>query len=534
MRAAIYCRVSTREQAESGYSIPDQLRSCHEKAKELRATVVEEFIDNESGAFLERAGLDLLRQKLRQKYFNFIITKSPDRLSRNITHQLILRDEIIKSGAQLVFLSFEWQNTPDGRLLMNVQGVISDYEREVIRERTMMGRRSKVLAGKIPLNSHVYGYFYDKKQSAYFINEEEAEVVRNIFNWLIYGDASNVPMGGIAIAKKLADSRIKPPRRTGESWAKATVYKILKNNIYTGTAYFYRQKKRKIGPHIIEVTKRPESDWLPVTVPSIISMDIFETAQRKLRENSINSTRNTKHRYLLQGLVYCDICGRRMAINPERQRQNKTMPAYYACPTGRPDERRFYVHTQEMTAKCTARTTPVAIVEAKVWSYIGNLYNSDEDLIRQEVLNLYKNIEANYINIETIINELHKKEDNLLNRRKKIAKWFRDELLSELEAEKELKQIKNQLLDIEEQKRNLQSYADKSKNEDNVNSIVQQIKSISNPDVMPFEEKRAFLTKILNGIYIKRTDSAWGYGTAKRIALDIRLDFNLSAAQPRF
>lgn len=528
MRAAIYCRVSTREQAESGYSIPDQLRGCIEKAKELGATVIEEFIDNESGAFLERPGLEALRRKLKQKYFNIVITKSPDRLSRNITHQLILRDEIIKSGAQLVFLSFEWQNTPDGRLLMNVQGVISDYEREVIRERTMMGRRTKVLSGKIPLNSHIYGYFYDKKQGTYYINEEEAEVVRNIFNWLNNGDGINGPMGGIAIARKLADLKIKPPRRAGDSWAKATVYKILKNRAYTGTAYFYREKKRKIGPNAFEVTKRPESEWIAVSIPSIISSDTFEMAQRKLRENGRKSIRNTKHKYLLQGLVYCELCGRHMAINPERQRNNKIVPAYYACPTNRPNDRRFYVEGEDKSTKCSARTVPVSLVENEVWSYIINLYNSDENIIQEEIKNFYKNAIPDQVDIKVAIEELNKKEERLLNKRKKITRWFREELLTEYEAEKELKEIRVQLLDIEEQKRNLQlQLINLKKEEDGITSVIQRIKSISSPEIMSYEEKRKFLSSILNGIYIKRTDNAWGYGASKKITLNIRLDFKI-------
>lgn len=527
MRAAIYCRVSTREQAESGYSIPDQLRKCREKARELGATVIEEFVDNESGAFLERPGLEKLRHALKQKYFDVVITKSPDRLSRNITHQLILTEEILKSGAQLKFLTFDWQNTPEGRLLMNMQGVISDYEREVIRERTMMGRRAKVLAGKIPLNSHVYGYFYDKEQSKYIINEEEAKVVRKIFHWFLYGDEIRGPMGGVAIAKKLAQLGIKPPRRAGNSWAKATVYKILKNPIYTGTAYFYRERKRKIGPHTIEVTKRPESEWLAVPVPPIIDQETFDAAQRKLRENSRNSRRNTKHKYLLQGLVFCAHCGRRLAINPERVRNNKKVPAYYVCPKDKPNERRFYIaNNNRESAKCPARTIPVHVIENEVWSLISGLISCDEKAMRKEIEKIYNGgSEAKPVDGRLILEELAREENNLLNKRKKITKWFREELISELEAEKELKEIKIKLLELKEKRLRLQQeLASAGTGKDVIDSIVKQLQSISDPKTLTFDEKRELLTGVLNGIYVRRTDNARGYGASTKIQLDIRLD----------
>lgn len=530
MRAAIYCRVSTREQAESGYSIPDQIRNCREKAEELGATVIEEFVDNESGAYLQRPGLEKLRLLLKQKYFDFVITKSPDRLSRNITHQLIIRDEILKSKAQLVFLTFDWKNTPEGRLFMNVQGVISDYEREVIRERTMMGRRSKVLAGKIPLNSHIYGYTYDKDKGTYLINDDEAEVVRNIYKWLLYGDDNNGPMGGIKIAQKLAASGINPPRRTDNSWAKATVYKILKNMAYTGTAYFYKEKKRKIGPHKVEVTKRPETEWLAVPIPSIIDQKIYDSAQRKLRKNSINSRRNTKRKYLLHSLVFCEHCGRRMSINPERKRQDKIMPAYYMCPKNAPNERRFYMGktTDNSTFKCPARTIPVSLLENHVWSFIIRLNNSDEETIRTEIEQIYKKTKPEKVDSKLSLKELTKEEDKLLKKRKSITKWFNEELITELEAEKELKEIKIQLLEIRERKNKIQSsLVSENKEESGINNIVQYIKTFTNPESLSYEEKRTILTSILNGLYVKRTDSARGYGASAKIKIEVRPDFKI-------
>jgi predicted site-specific integrase-resolvase len=107
---AIYVRVSTDQQAEKGYSLETQLAECRKKIKDLpKVLAVEEFIeDGYSGAYLERPALEKLRNALREKRFGAVIVYDPDRLARNLTHQLIITDEIESSGAHLHFVKFEW------------------------------------------------------------------------------------------------------------------------------------------------------------------------------------------------------------------------------------------------------------------------------------------------------------------------------------------------------------------------------------------------------------------------------------------
>ena len=183
MNAAIYARVSTDWQAEHGFSLQTQVEGCVALAKKLGATTIKKYVDDGySGAYLERPALDSLRVALREKMYDIIVCYVPDRLARRLSHQLLVTEEIERSGASLHFVSMEFKDTPEGRLFYQMHGAFAEYEREKIRERTMRGKRGKLRSGKPINDSGVYGYDFDKNESAYIVNPAEAEIIRHIFN----------------------------------------------------------------------------------------------------------------------------------------------------------------------------------------------------------------------------------------------------------------------------------------------------------------------------------------------------------------
>jgi site-specific DNA recombinase len=105
MNVAIYARVSTDMQAEQGYSLGAQVEDCTAKAKELGATMIKEYVDDGySGAYLERPALESMREALRSGLFQAVVCYDVDRLSRNLSHQLIITEDIEKNGATLHFV----------------------------------------------------------------------------------------------------------------------------------------------------------------------------------------------------------------------------------------------------------------------------------------------------------------------------------------------------------------------------------------------------------------------------------------------
>lgn len=289
MRAAIYARVSTEEQAQHGYSINEQVLTCTNRAKELGATEVYVFIDEGiSGATLDRPDLNKLRDIVAQGEIDIFVARDPDRLSRRLSHQLLLTEELEKAEVQLEFLDFTWQDTPEGRLFYSMKGAISEYEREKIRERFVRGKNQKARQGGIPINFGLYGYDYSP-ESGVTINQNEAEIVQYIFNQFITYTSPN------AITNELNEKAI-PTKKNKGFWYRQVVRQIIMNPAYKGEWHYQKNKKEPII----------------IPVPAIINPNAWQKAQEILAESRRLWAKRGKQDYLLSGLITCTDCGTSM------------------------------------------------------------------------------------------------------------------------------------------------------------------------------------------------------------------------------
>ena len=134
-------------------------------------------------------------------------------------------EEIEKSGATLHFVNGEYKQTPEGQLFYQMQGAFAEYEREKIKERTMRGKRGKLKSGK-PISDHgVFGYAWDEKNRDYIINEQQAAIVRQIFDMYLSGEYG----GTDALALKLNEMNIPSPG--GKKWLGSNVCRLLKKSM---------------------------------------------------------------------------------------------------------------------------------------------------------------------------------------------------------------------------------------------------------------------------------------------------------------
>lgn len=439
MIVAIYVRVSTDQQAEKGYSIDTQLSACQKKAQELPNVLsVEEFIeDGYSGAYLERPALDKMRNALREKRFGAVIVYDPDRLARNLTHQLLITDEIESSGAQLHFVNFEWQNTPEGKLFYSIQGAVSAYEREKIRERMQRGKRGKALAGKVIANNRPYGYSWDSENSIYTINEDEANMIRQIFSWVV-----NDHMGIRAIATRLAQLQY-PTRTDKNSWNIGTVHDIITRETYAGIHWVNKEYKTKVGQNKFKRGTRKPSEWIAVPVPPIIPREIWEAAQRQLQVNKHITKQPFDYQYLCRNLIVCPLCGQHMrSIVSGSSRKH-----YYVCKTGRAISGKTHMGSDD---KCPARLIPAKDLDESVWQYISSILKNPE-IMSDELSKTNQNEDNNNTLREAMI-RLNAKEEKLQQERDRVTLLFRQGLIDLSTAEKQLTEIKNSLADIKSQK----------------------------------------------------------------------------------
>src|SRR6476469_9486192 len=186
--AAIYTRVSSDRQKED-HTIASQTAALIEYAQTQGYTVPPEWIfqdEGYSGATLVRPGLEALRDLSAEGQIGAVLVYSPDRLSRKYAYQVLLTEELSRCGVEVIFLKAPTGATPEDQLVVQFQGMIAEYERAQIAERSRRGKRHKAQQGVVNvLSGAPYGYRYVRKtetSAAYYeVIEAEAQVVRLVF-----------------------------------------------------------------------------------------------------------------------------------------------------------------------------------------------------------------------------------------------------------------------------------------------------------------------------------------------------------------
>ncbi len=303
--AAIYARVSSDRQKEN-HTIASQTAALIEYAQKNEYSVPPEWVfqdEGYSGAILVRPGLEALRDLAAEGQIAAALVYSPDRLSRKYAYQVLLSEELARCGVELIFLKAPAGTTPEDQLLVQFQGMIAEYERAQIAERCRRGKKHMAQQGGVNvLSGAPYGYRYVRKSDTsaafYEVMEAEAKVVRMVFE--IY---TQQRLSINAIARLLNARQIATRTRKGR-WERSTVWGMLRNPAYRGTACYgkteqrlrqrvtrpLRQRKalpsRDVGGH-----ERPRAEWIEVPVPALVSEEMFALPQEQLEKNKRHSPR---------------------------------------------------------------------------------------------------------------------------------------------------------------------------------------------------------------------------------------------------
>ncbi len=221
MIAGNYARTSTIQQGD-GTSIATQLERCRTKAERMGYTVKDEFVwpDTRSGEDPESAALDSMLKAVRQRLVDAVFVYTSDRLSRDPLHLLVLIQEFQDAGVLLEFVDGQLEDTPEGRLVLYVQGYAAQKERRQIAERTMRGKEAVARSGRLSCGTGagMYGYDYDPIAKTRTINEEQAAIVRLMFQMAFDG------VSPYLIGVDLADRGISRPQRRGSGIPHRSAY----------------------------------------------------------------------------------------------------------------------------------------------------------------------------------------------------------------------------------------------------------------------------------------------------------------------
>ena len=322
---ALYARVSSEQQAQV-QTIQSQLAALRERIKQEGGglSVEHEYIDaGYSGSTLLRPALERLRDAVAAGEIERLYVLCPDRLARRYAYQVMLIDEFEQAGVELVFLNHGFGSSPEDELLVQVQGMIAEYERAKMLERSRRGKRHKAQQGCVNvLSGAPYGYRYialaeGGGQARYEIVEEPAQVVAQIFQWV---GGERLSIG--EVRRRLSAAGIPTPRGK-QGWDRATIWGILKNPAYKGQAAFGKtragelrarlraQRGRSLQPRRARSSYDvPAEQWFSIPVPTLVNEALFETVQAQLEENRRRARSGQRGaKYLLQGLVVCACCG---------------------------------------------------------------------------------------------------------------------------------------------------------------------------------------------------------------------------------
>jgi site-specific DNA recombinase len=387
-RVALYARVSTDKQAQQG-TIDSQVSLLRSKIESEQETLESGLCfcdDGVSGAKLARPALERLRDQAAAGLIDRLYVLAPDRLARRHVDQLVLLDELHRHGVEVVFVNRPATATPEDQLLVQVQGVMAEYERAKILERSRRGRLHAARCGRVTvLTRAAYGYRYVDKcsgggQASYEVLEDQAQIVRQIFAW--------VGQEGCSLAEVVRRlERLKVPTQTGlKRWDRSTILGLLTNPAYQGQAAYGKTRRGERQPRLRPLRSKPEvpkhaysthrqgpADQIPIPVPALVSAELFAAVQERLQENRQRLRQQRRGaRYLLQGLLVCGCCG--YAITGKgKSRPEQSGTAYYHC-LGT-DGYRFGGR-----AVCRNRAQRVEDLDAAVWNDVCGLLNEPERL----------------------------------------------------------------------------------------------------------------------------------------------------------
>jgi site-specific DNA recombinase len=387
--AAIYARVSSDKQREEN-TIASQTAALVVFAGEQQFEVPREWIfedDGYSGASLIRPGLERVRDLAAEGLIQALLVYAPDRLSRRYAHQILLIEELARAGVETVFIRAPRGSTPEDELLVQFQGMIAEYERAQILERSRRGKRHRARQGEVSvLSGAPFGYRFIRKtdhSAAYYeIDEEQARVVRQIFE--LYS-VQGLSIG--AIARLMNEQAVPTCKRRGR-WERSTVWGMLRNPAYKGEACFGKttiaprqritrpiRMRGGVATRNSASHERAREDWITIAVPPIVTEETFALAQERLRANKIHAPRRTVTPSVVQGLVSCTKCG--YALYRTSTRSSARKIHYYRCLGSD-----AYRHLSGPV--CNNRPVRQDLLDDVVWTEIVRLLE-DPRLIQNEI-----------------------------------------------------------------------------------------------------------------------------------------------------
>ncbi|ELC8342322.1 recombinase family protein [Clostridium perfringens] len=444
---AIYCRVSTDEQAEFGYSIDEQKRLLEEWCKANDYIIYKCYSDRGiSGKNIkDRPALKELLSDAKEGKFDMVISWKINRVSRKLEDVLKIVNILEKNNITFKSYSEPFEtDTPAGRMQFQMMALIGEFERGTIAQNVKMGMIAKAKTGNW-CGGRVLGYDLvpnnspeeeKKGKNKLEINEKEAEIVRFIFNEYSKGK------GYKAITNQI--NKLGYKTKKGNNFSVGSIRDILTNPVYIGEIrYNVRQnwsekRRRNINPNPIRVKGKHEA---------IIDRELWDKVQLILESKKGKPSRIYDGEYPLTGILRCPKCGAGMVISRTTNTLadgTKKRIAYYCCGNWK----------NKGTGVCNSNTIRVDKANEYVFKRIEELV-SNEAMIKAVVKNINKERKDKVKPAKRLLGDIDKELEKLDKRKRKIFEAYEDDILTKEEFQTRKNELNEKIRILEEEKKPL-------------------------------------------------------------------------------
>lgn len=444
---AIYCRVSTEEQSEKGYSIDEQERLLEEWCKKMGYVIYKCYSDRGiSGKNIkDRPALKELLSDAKAGKFDMVISWKINRVSRKLEDVLKIVNLLEKNNITFKSYSEPFEtDTPAGRMQFQMMALIGEFERGTIAQNVKMGMIAKAKSGNW-CGGRVLGYDLvpnnspeeeKKGKNKLKINEKEAEIVRFIFNEYSKGK------GYKAITNQI--NKLGYKTKKGNDFSVGSIRDILTNPVYIGEIrYNVRQnwsekRRRNINPNPIRVKGKHEA---------IIDRELWDKVQLILESKKGKPSRIYDGEYPLTGILRCPKCGAGMVISRTTNTLadgSKKRIAYYCCGNWK----------NKGTSVCNSNTIRVDKANEYVFKKIEELV-SNEAMIKAVVKNINKERKDKVKPAKRLLGDIDKELEKLDKRKRKIFEAYEDDILTKEEFQTRKNELNEKIRILEEEKKPL-------------------------------------------------------------------------------
>lgn len=424
---AVYVRVST-DRDEQLSSVENQIDICRNWLERNGYEWDENQVYKDEGIsgtlFLERPAIQLILEKAKKKEIKMVIFKSISRLARDLKDSLEIREVFISHNVRIISVEEGYDSHKAGKNDMAFE-LWSLFSAQY--SRTLSSGTSAALAAKVRRGEHIgrTPYGYDKVDGFLVINEEEAETVRQIYDWYNQG------WGYKRITNELNARGIKP--KILSKWQVTSVQRLISNPIYCGDFIMNQFTKVKSGGKRKQI-RNPKEKWIYFKDhhPAIVPRDVWRHANEK--DRAYNRRRITPTNEF-RGIVKCSECGSNMVVvnSPRKHVNGKTKEwKYLKCSKYRRGGSVACVNHQPITYE----------------NFRGLILDHLKDKGRSVALNFVDDFEERK---QSEITKLQKSKEHAENRKKKLVDLYLDQLISKPEFEEKRQEIDEQLERIEDE-----------------------------------------------------------------------------------